>query len=183
MRLHRWDEGIVLPHEHTLSKPKADRIALLRACGSQQGQIFMLYPRPNRNTLPRPYSEPALTATDDYGVVNKLWEITDPSAIKAAQESLRDAKFYIADGHHRYETALAFRDECRAAADKPDPNAPYEFVMATLVDMSDPGPGRPADAPHRRQSQLVRPQQPSAISWRRHSRSNRNHHWRNCWRQ
>ena len=139
VRLHRWDEGIVLPHEHTLSKPKADRMALLRACGSQQGQIFMLYPRPNRNTLPRPYSEPALTATDDYGVVNNLWEVTDVAAIKAAQDSLREAKFYIADGHHRYETALAFRDECRAAADKPNPNAPYEFVMATLVDMSDPG--------------------------------------------
>jgi len=139
VRLHRWDEGIVLPHEHTLSKPKADRMALLRACASQQGQIFMLYPRPNQHTLPRPYSEPTLTATDDYGVVNKLWEITDASAIKAAQESLRGTRFYIADGHHRYETALAFRDECRAAADKPDPNAPYEFVMATLVDMSDPG--------------------------------------------
>ncbi len=139
VRLHRWDEGIVLPHEHTLSKPKADRIALLRACGSQQGQIFMLYPRPQRTPLTAPKDAPALTATDDYGVVNKLWEITDVAAIKAAQESLREARFYIADGHHRYETALAFRDECRAAADKPDPNAPYEFVMATLVDMSDPG--------------------------------------------
>ncbi|HTS19581.1 MAG TPA: DUF1015 domain-containing protein [Verrucomicrobiae bacterium] len=139
VRLHRWDEGIVLPHEHTLSKPKADRMSLLRACNSQQGQIFMLYPRPNRNTLPRPYNDPTLTATDDYGVVNKLWEITDAPAIRTARESLRDSKFYIADGHHRYETALAFRDECRAAASRPDPNAPYEFVMATLVDMSDPG--------------------------------------------
>ncbi len=139
VRLHRWDEGVVLPHEHTLSKPKADRMALLRACGSQQGQIFMLYPRPQRNPLPAPNDALSLTATDDYGVVNKLWEITDAAAIKAAHESLRAARFYIADGHHRYETALAFRDECRAAADKPDPNAPYEFVMATLVDMSDPG--------------------------------------------
>ncbi|HVM60057.1 MAG TPA: DUF1015 domain-containing protein [Verrucomicrobiae bacterium] len=139
VRLHRWDEGVVLPHEHTLSKPKADRMSLLRACGSQQGQIFMLYPHPQRNPLSTPTDAPTLTATDDYGVVNKLWEITDDAAIKAAQESLRDAKFYIADGHHRYETALAFRDECRAAAVKPDPNAPYEYVMATLVDMSDPG--------------------------------------------
>ena len=139
VRLHRWDEGVVLPHEHTLSKPKADRLSLLRACGSQQGQIFMLYPRPRRSPLPAPSGPPTLTTTDDYGVVNKLWEIADTTAIKAAQESLREVKFYIADGHHRYETALAFRDECRAAADKPDPIAPYEFVMATLVDMSDPG--------------------------------------------
>ncbi|HUJ72185.1 MAG TPA: DUF1015 domain-containing protein, partial [Verrucomicrobiae bacterium] len=139
VRLHRWDEGVVLPHEHTLSKPKADRMSLLRACGSQQGQIFMLYPHPQHSPLPAPDGPPALTATDDYGVANNLWEITDQSAIKVAQESLTSVKFYIADGHHRYETALAFRDECRAAADKPDPNAPYEFVMATLVDMSDPG--------------------------------------------
>lgn len=139
VRLHRWDEGVILPHEHTLSKPKADRMSLLRACGSQQGQIFMLYPRPQQNPLPAPKGDPALTATDDYGVVNKLWEISDPAAIKSAQDALRDAKFYIADGHHRYETALAYRDERRAAAVKTDPNAPSEFVMATLVDMSDPG--------------------------------------------
>ena len=139
VRLHRWDEGVILPHEHTLSKPKADRMALLRACGSQQGQIFMLYPRPKQNPLPQPEGNPTLTATDDYGVINKLWEITDATAIKAAQDSLHDLKFYIADGHHRYETALAFRDECRTATDKPDPNAPSEFVMATLVNMSDAG--------------------------------------------
>ena len=139
VRLHRWDEGVILPHEHTLSKPKADRLSLLRACGSQQGQIFMLYPRPQHSPLPTPKGEPALVATDDYGVVNYLWEISDPAAIKSAQDALREAKFYIADGHHRYETALAYRDERRAAAGQADPNAPSEFVMATLVDMSDPG--------------------------------------------
>jgi uncharacterized protein (DUF1015 family) len=139
VRLHRWDEGVILPHEHTLSKPKADRLSLLRACGSQQGQIFMLYPTPKKPQALGHLGAPALTCLDDHGVVNKLWEIADPPAIKTAQESLRELKFYIADGHHRYETALAFRDECRAAADKPDPNAPHEFVMATLVDMSDPG--------------------------------------------
>jgi uncharacterized protein (DUF1015 family) len=146
VRLHRWDEGVVLPHEHTLSKPKADRIALLRACGSQQGQIFMLYPTPGgtggspvSQGLDRRAACPTLECTDDYGVVNRLWEITDPATITVTQEALRDLKFYIADGHHRYETALAYRDECRATADKTDPNAPYDFVMATLVDMSDPG--------------------------------------------
>ena len=142
VRLHRWDEGVILPHEHTLSKPKADRMSLLRACGSQQGQIFMLYPRPHLDlflALPTARGVTALISKDEYGVVNKLWEIMDPIAIKAMQAVLRDLKFYIADGHHRYETALAFRDECRAAVAKPDPNAPHEFVMATLVDMSDPG--------------------------------------------
>ncbi len=164
VRLHRWDEGVILPHEHTLSKPKVDRMALLRACGSQQGQIFMLYPKTgvSLNDLFAKAggrdARPTIECSDDYGVVNKLWEITDRATIKAAQEALRDVKFYIADGHHRYETAVAFRDECRAAAASlvaqasvpvsegkrghlPHSlaDAPYEFVMATLVDMSDPG--------------------------------------------
>jgi len=131
VRLHRWDEGVVLPHEHTLSKPKADRIALLRACGSQQGHIFMLYPKPARPVLVRPAGKPTIEAVDDYRVTTRVWEITDPATIRAAQEVLSDAKLYIADGHHRYETALAFRDEAKTEASK--------FVMATLVDMSDPG--------------------------------------------
>ena len=82
---------------------------------------------------------PAFSCVDDYGVTSTLWEITGPATIQSVQESLRDQKLYIADGHHRYETALAYRDECRVAATRPDPNAPHEFVMATLVDMSDPG--------------------------------------------
>ena len=131
VRLHRWDEGVILPHEHTLSKPKADRIALLRACGSQQGHIFMLYPKPARPVLTRPTGQPQIEALDDYQVLNRIWEITDPAVIAAAQSLLRDAKLYIADGHHRYETALAFRDEAKTPES--------QFVMATLVDMSDPG--------------------------------------------
>ena len=131
VRLHRWDEGVILPHEHTLSKPKADRIALLRACGSQQGHIFMLYPKPARPVLTRPTGKPTIEAVDDYKVINRIWEITNPTVIRTVQELLRDAKLYIADGHHRYETALAFRDEAKTEASK--------FVMATLVDMSDPG--------------------------------------------
>jgi uncharacterized protein (DUF1015 family) len=129
VRLHRWDEGVIMPHEHTLSKPKADRLSLLRTVGSQQGQIFMLYPK---TTLPlRPTGNPVIECVDDYSVTNKLWEITDLGTIKVTQNALREVKFYIADGHHRYETSLAFRDEYGSEASK--------FVMATLVDMSDAG--------------------------------------------
>ncbi|MCG3148350.1 MAG: hypothetical protein PCFJNLEI_01793 [Verrucomicrobiae bacterium] len=131
VRLHRWDEGVILPHEHTLSKPKADRMALLKAVGSQQGHIFMLYPKPAKPVLARPAGKPTLECVDDYSVTNRVWEITDPAAIAGAQAALRDLKFYIADGHHRYETALAYRDEMQTEAGK--------FVMATLVDMSDAG--------------------------------------------
>lgn len=132
VRLHHWDEGVILPHERTLSKPKADRLSLLRAVGAQQGQIFMLYP-PTKLPLAA-CGNPTLECVDDYDVTNRLWEITDAGQIKATQEALRELKFYIADGHHRYETSLAYRDEMKAG-----PDAPSAFVMATLVDMSDPG--------------------------------------------
>jgi uncharacterized protein (DUF1015 family) len=136
VRLHRWEEGRILPHEQTLSKPKADRLALLRACGTQQGQIFMLYPQRAPRVKP---GRLLFEVTDEYEVTNRLWEITDTAAIAAICSALAPQTLYIADGHHRYETALAFRDECRDAAGRTDPDAPWEFVMATLVDMNDPG--------------------------------------------
>jgi uncharacterized protein (DUF1015 family) len=131
VRLHRWDEGVVLPHEHTLSKPKADRMSLLKAVGAQQGQIFMLHPDP----IPAPtLGAPLYQLVDDYGVTNTFWEITDPASISAIRAAIKPQKLYIADGHHRYETALAYRDELAAG-----PDAPSAFVMATIVDMNDPG--------------------------------------------
>jgi uncharacterized protein (DUF1015 family) len=127
--LHRWDEGVILPHEHTLSKPKADRLSLLRAVGAQQGQIFMLNP----GAMPRPakLGEPVVELVDDYSVTNRLYEINDSGTIQAIRSSVLPNKLYIADGHHRYETSLAFRDEAGTEASK--------FVMATIVDMNDPG--------------------------------------------
>ena len=128
VRLHRWDEGVIMPHEHTLSKPKADRLSLLRAVGSQQGQIFMLHPDP----IPTPKLDaPLYELVDDYQVTNKVYAISDPATIRSIQSSILPQRLYIADGHHRYETALAYRDEAGTEAAK--------FVMATLVDMSDPG--------------------------------------------
>jgi uncharacterized protein (DUF1015 family) len=128
VRLSRWDEGHVLPHEHTLSKPKADRLSLLRAVGAQQGQIFMLHPQP----IPAPQlGAPLYSLVDDYQVTNTVWAITDRQQIADIQRALAPQTFYIADGHHRYETALAYRDETGTEAAK--------YVMATLVDMNDPG--------------------------------------------
>ncbi|MCX7886362.1 MAG: DUF1015 domain-containing protein [Verrucomicrobiae bacterium] len=130
VRLSRWEEGKILPHEHTLSRPKADRLALLRAVGAQQGQIFMLHPDP----IPAPkLDRPLFAVVDDYQVVNTLWEITDRDEIARIQAALWPQTFYIADGHHRYETALAYREEAGTEAS--------QYVMATLVHMGDPGLG------------------------------------------
>ncbi len=144
-KLEDYSSGIVFPHEHTLSAPKEDRLNLLRRTRAHFGQIFMLYSDPTRavDRLLREKSEsapPRVRVVDEYGVVHSLWPIQDAPAIQAIQQAMRDQRLIIADGHHRYETALRFRDECRAdaASSAGDLNAPDQ-VMMTFVNMDSEG--------------------------------------------
>ncbi len=91
---------------------------------------------------PTPAAAPTIDVTDEYGVAHRVWQISDADVIASVQEKMRDKKLVIADGHHRYETALNFRNECRStrpARSVQTPHAPYEFVMMTFVNMNDPG--------------------------------------------
>ena len=142
-RVEDYSARVVYRHEQTLSKPKADRLDLLRATRAHYEQLFLLYEDSGEiDSLltPKPGSKPTVDVTDEYGVAHRVWQISDPAVVAAVQHKMRDKKLVIADGHHRYETALNFRNECRAAAGgTPNPDAPYEFVMMTLVNMNDPG--------------------------------------------
>jgi uncharacterized protein (DUF1015 family) len=142
-RLHNYSEGVVYRHEQTLAKPRQDRLNLLRATRAHFGQIFMLYSDPDGavESLLQPKSEddPEISVLDEYEVLHRVWRIHDPALIAAVQEQMRDRKLLIADGHHRYETALAYRDERRTEPGGADRNAPHEFVMMTLVRMESPG--------------------------------------------
>lgn len=118
-KLEPYDSGVVFRHEQTLSAPKADRLELLRATRSHFEQILMLYSDPER-WLDRLLDEeaakpPAARVEDDYGVLHQLWGIEEPGKIQAIRQHLFDKKLIIADGHHRYETALNFQRECRAS--------------------------------------------------------------------
>jgi len=142
-RVEDYAAKVVYRHEQTLSKPKADRLDLLRTTRAHYEQLFLLYEDSGKIaallTAP-PGTAPTIDATDEYGVAHRVWQISDADAVAAVQEKMRDKKLVIADGHHRYETALNFRDECRAAAGaSSNPHAPYEYVMMTLVNMNDPG--------------------------------------------
>ncbi len=140
-RVEDYSAKVVYRHEQTLSKPKADRLDLLRATRAHYEQLFLLYEDSGEiDSLlaPKPNTPPAIDVADEYGVAHRVWQISDPSVLAAVQQKMRDKKLVIADGHHRYETALNFRDECRAAG-SPNLNAPYEFVMMTFVNMNDPG--------------------------------------------
>lgn len=142
-RLHDYAEGVVHRHEQTLSKPRADRLNLLRATRAHFGQIFMLYNDPNNEieSLLRAKTEedPDISLLDEYETLHRVWRIHDPALIHAIQQKMRDKKLLIADGHHRYETALAYRNERRAEIGNSNPNAPYEFVMMTLIPMESRG--------------------------------------------
>ena len=142
-RIEDYSAKIVFRHEQTLAKPKADRLDLLRATRAHYEQLFLLYEDPRfeiESLLARVKGQETILVRDEYEVSHAVWQISDPGVIKSVQEKMSDKKLVIADGHHRYETALTFRDECRAAAgagSKPD--APCEFVMMTFVNMNDPG--------------------------------------------
>ena len=140
--LHDYADGVVYRHEQTLSKPRADRLNLLRATRSHFGQIFMLYSDPASQIegllKSKMDEDPEISLLDEYETLHRVWRIHDPALIHAVQAKMRDKKLLIADGHHRYETALAYRNERRAESGS-DPNAPYEFVMMTLIPMESRG--------------------------------------------
>ena len=146
-RIEEYSAGVVFRHEQTLAKPKADRLDLLRATRAHFGQIFMLYSGAGKvdalldataakNAAAAKNKDADIEVTDGYDVVHRVWKISDPSVIASVQEQLRDRKLIIADGHHRYETALTYRNQRRAEAETGSGlPIPYDSVMMTFVDM------------------------------------------------
>jgi uncharacterized protein (DUF1015 family) len=142
-RIEDYSAGVVFRHEQTLAKPKADRLHLLRATRAHFGQIFMLYSGAGKVDAlldSATARDVDIEVTDEYGVVHRVWKISDPSVIASVQGQMQDRKLIIADGHHRYETALAYRNERRAEADTGTGlPVPYDSAMMTFVDMARPG--------------------------------------------
>jgi uncharacterized protein (DUF1015 family) len=142
-RVEDYSAGVVFRHEQTLAKPKADRLELLRATRVHYEQLFLLYEDSGEIAsllAPNLQAAPTIDVSDEYGVAHRVWQVSDPGLVASLRDRMREKKLVIADGHHRYETALNFRNECRAAAHThSDAQAPYEFVMMTLINMNDPG--------------------------------------------
>ncbi len=143
-RIEDYSAGVIFRHEQTLSGPKADRMQLLRNTQTHTGQLFMLYSDPAARIdalldAAALSAKPEVEIRDEYDVVHRLWPITDAHILETIQHEIADKKLVIADGHHRYETALAYRDECRARAGRTDANAPYEKVMMSLFNTAGKG--------------------------------------------
>src|SRR3984885_6319349 len=115
-RVEDYSAGVVFRHEQTLAKPKADRLDLLRATRAHFGQIFMLYEDSGQvESLLTAPAEPDIAVTDENEVLHRVWQVSDPKVIDSVCTAMRDKSLIIADGHHRYETALTYRNECRSS--------------------------------------------------------------------
>jgi len=143
VKLEEWDRMIVRPHEGTLSRPKGDRLSLLWALQANTSPIMTLYDDPERQIASlldvQTGAKPMLNADIDSGESHRLWTVTNAETIKQIVDCLADQPLYIADGHHRYESALAYQRERRATSLSRAEEEPFDFVMMTLVDFADPG--------------------------------------------
>jgi uncharacterized protein (DUF1015 family) len=141
-----FEEGTVLPHERTLSGPKVDRLNLFRATGVNFEPVFLLYPDAENRINSLLDAAVADRAPDadvhelyEQDVRQQMWVVTDPALIaQVVAEMAPKRRLIVADGHHRYETALNYQAERRAAATTTGP-APYDYALAALVSMEDPG--------------------------------------------
>ena len=139
-RLEEFGKGKVVPHEYTLSKPKSDRLNLLRSCQANFSLIFSLYSSVDgkiNKTIEGNLknSAPDTDVVDDNGDRHRLWVVSDPAIIEAVQKEMQEKTVYIADGHHRYEASLNYRNEARQKSGE----GPYDYIMMFFANMDEPG--------------------------------------------
>jgi uncharacterized protein (DUF1015 family) len=141
LKLEDFDKGIIMPHEFTFNRPREDRLNLMRACRANFDQIFCVYPDTQKKVdgaLEEVANNEKETCclVDEEGIVNRLWTVVDPATVGFILEQMADKKVLLADGHHRYEAALAYRDEMRRAGEGGEA---AEYMMAYMVNMYAPG--------------------------------------------
>jgi uncharacterized protein (DUF1015 family) len=143
VRLEEWEKMIIRPHENILSAPKEDRQNLLKALKVNTSPVLMMYQDPQKKiaaTLAKETKRnPVIDVTIPEGDRHVVWAVTDPVVVSLIAGALAKQPFYIADGHHRYTSALTYRREQMAARPGLSPDDSVNFVMSTLVDFADPG--------------------------------------------
>ena len=143
-RVESFAEGGVKPHEQTFPGPKADRLKLMQSTNASFSPIFSLFPDPKQEVGGQLESlsqtKPDIEIRDDKGDEHRLWKVDDPAAIAKLLGAVHDRPLMIADGHHRYETALAFAEEQKAKLGKAyQGNEPFNYVMMYFCALEDPG--------------------------------------------
>lgn len=149
VKIEEYEKGIILPHEDTMPGPKQDRLALMRSCKANLSPIFGMYTDPSggADSIVSEIissNRPAMELTDDNGISHRVWSFCDKDLVRSLERYFLDKQIYIADGHHRYETAMVYRDEIRSAKVASEGmapnyvtgnNIPADYVMMWLVNM------------------------------------------------
>ena len=142
LRLYTYDENTVFPHEVTYKEPKTDRLNMLRAVQKDLEPVFLIYSDPNNVTIDffseATKTKPAIEVEDSFGVKHAIWRVTNPQSLKLVQQAMENKKLVITDGHHRYESALAYRDE-RRKKEKWTEDSAFNFHMCYMVPVQDKG--------------------------------------------
>jgi uncharacterized protein (DUF1015 family) len=157
-KLEPFGQGSVVPHEGTSPKPVEDRLSLMEACGANLSQVFALYSDPagvvEERLAPIWTSSPRYEFRDDDGIIHRLWHVDDRTVIAAVANAMKDMTLLIADGHHRYKTAIMYRDRMRKLYPSYTERSPFEYTMLYLTPIE--GEGLLILPTHR----LVSPQEP-----------------------
>jgi len=143
VRLHLFEEGVILPHEQTFGGPKEDRLALMKATACNLSPVFGLYADP-QGTIEKAFATVASTKPSAVGtledVQSRIWIVAEPPVIGTVVAAMADRRVFIADGHHRYDTALMYRDWVTGQhGGSLPPDHPANYVMFVLASMDDPG--------------------------------------------
>jgi len=143
VKLENGPKAKIRRHELTFPGPKADRLKLLRATQCNMSAVFALSPDPKKRIVnvlaEKMRKRPVERFVDTDGVVTRLWICQYPNDVQRLQEAIHDKSLLIADGHHRYETALAYHEEMRQALGTHHKNMPFDYVMVYLTSMEDKG--------------------------------------------
>jgi uncharacterized protein (DUF1015 family) len=141
--LYDFKAGVVLPHEKTLSGPKADRLRLFQSVGANLSPIFALYPDESQQVEslldPLLSGPPTITGRGDDGVESSCWRVSDEAVTARVTQAMLRRKAYIADGHHRYETGLRYAELVDSSLPSPQPRGAHHYILAFMCGMSDPG--------------------------------------------
>jgi uncharacterized protein (DUF1015 family) len=142
LKLYNYSENIVFPHEGTYKAPKADRLNMLRTVQKDLEPVFLIYQDPEKKTIAfleeTAKTEPVTKVTDSLQVKHTVWKVTDPEKIRQLQAVLSAKTLVITDGHHRYESAIAYRDEIRSKGNCAEDSA-FNYHMSYLVPVQEEG--------------------------------------------
>ncbi len=142
VELHPYSDNIVFPHEATFKAPKADRLNMLRTVQKDLEPVFLMYQDPEQKTIAYmaevAKTKPMIETTDSLGVKHTVWKVSDPQKIAELKALIAPKVVVINDGHHRYESAVAYRDEMRSKGNWTEDQA-FNFYMCYMVPVQEPG--------------------------------------------